>query len=91
MYHLHIIMVFPRAFLSSTLLQGVGIMLLSPLQYCCNYIISCCTHSVVALGKRISLQRHVLFKDLSLKLFSLLMHFLFRDISSEIFSLQRIL
>ena len=27
---------FPRASLSSTLLQGVGIMLLSPLQCCCR-------------------------------------------------------
>ena len=91
MYHLCIIMVFPRAPLSSTLLQGVGIMLLSPLQCCCNYVVACCTHSVVALGNRTSLQRHVLFRDFSSELFSLQMHFLFRDFSAEIFSLRRIL
>src|SRR5271170_3771455 len=54
-------------------------------------LIFACTHSVVALGNRISLQRHVLFRDLSSELFSLQIHFLFRDISSEIFSLRRIL
>jgi len=47
MYYLHII-VFPRASLSSNLLQGVGIKLLLPLQCCCNYVVACYTHSVVA-------------------------------------------
>src|ERR1700693_1740755 len=51
---------------------------------CCCLLPSQC----VALGKRISLQRHVLFRDLSSELFSLQMHFLFRDISSDTFSLQ---
>ena len=39
---------------------------------------------------RISLQRHILFRDVSSETFSLQRHILFRDISSETFSLQRI-
>ena len=38
---------------------------------------------------RISLQRHILFRDVSAETFSLPRHILFRDISSETFSLQR--
>jgi hypothetical protein len=55
MYYLHIIIVFPCASFLSTLLQGVGIMLLLLLQYYCNYVVAYYIYSVVALSKCISL------------------------------------
>ena len=52
-------------------------------------ICDCCL--IFAQAPPISLQRHILFRDVSSKTFSLQRHILFRDISSKTFSLQRIL